>query len=441
MDINTLLSDFKETISKNEYENYISLLTLNEKQTKIDYLVFNAPNELMAKFIQSKYAKKITNFYEIHTGNKALVKIQTSNKKYSKNNKKINIEQIKMQSTILNISYTFKNFVIGDSNKYAYSICERICSNENLGKLFNPIFIYGSTGLGKTHLLQAVGNECLELGKKVIYATSENFMNDFTSHLANKNMNKFQEKYRNCDVLLIDDIQLLGKTEKTQDEFFHTFNEVINKNGQIIITSDTPPNILKGITERLKSRFVNGIIADITPPEFETKIAIIRKKCEFNKINLNNKIITYIASSMGDNIREIEGVLISINAYSRLMRQDINFDIVKAIMKDHIKEQRNNINIDDILDLICKDFNLKLNDIKSNNKERKIVMARRIAIFLSRELINSSMPTLAKFFGMKDHTAISHNLKKINENIENNNELRYKIEEIKNKILKIKDNM
>lgn len=434
MDASALLSHFKEEVSKNEYESYISLLDFSEKLSKADSLVFTAPNELMAKFLQSKYAGKLAYYYEVQSGNKAKVQIHPVASKATRS-KKVDIAQIKAQSTILNPSYTFENFVVGDSNQYAFTTCKAIASKDKLGKLYNPIFIYGPTGLGKTHLLQAVGNVCLELGKKIIYSTSENFTKDFTSHLKNASMEKFYEKYRNCDVLLIDDVQFFGKTEKVQEEFFFTFNEVKEHFGQIIMTSDNPPNMLKGITERLKSRFTNGIIADITPPEFETKMAIIRKKCDFSGVKLDEQVITYIATSMGDNIREIEGMITNLNAYSRLINQEITLDIAKSIMKDHIKEQKENISIEDILSVVCKEFNLKASDIRSNKKTQKIVMARRIVIFLARKLTAMSMPSLARLFEMKDHTAISHNMKKINEDIKNSDELRYQIDELKNKIL------
>lgn len=435
MDASEILKAFKEQLSSNEYENYISHLKFNERQSKADFLVFNAPNELLAKFIQTKYGERISYFYEVQSGNKAKIQIQAQNQKSNTKNSKIDIAHIKMQSTILNPSFTFETFVEGDSNKYAYGTCKAISNKDKLGKLYNPIFIYGSTGLGKTHLLQAVGNACLEMAKKVIYATSENFINDFTSNLRNASLEKFQEKYRNCDVLLIDDVQFLGKTDKIQEEFFFIFNELKNKNGQIVMTSDNPPNVLKGITERLKSRFANGIIADITPPQLDTKIAIIRKKCEFNEVNLSNEVISYIATSMGDNIREIEGMIINLNAYSRLINQEITLDIAKVMMKDHIKEKKENISIEDILNIVCKECNLKANDIKSNKKTQNIVTTRRIVIFLARELTTISMPQLAMFFEMKDHTAISHNIKKINELISKDLEFKNKIEELKNKIL------
>ncbi|MBX2078132.1 chromosomal replication initiator protein DnaA [Campylobacter peloridis] len=440
MNIKDFLQEFKSEISDNEYETYISRLHFSEKLSKNNVLVFIAPNYFLAKFIQTKYAQKLAYFYEVKTGINPQINIITNEIQYNKNNFKVDVSQIKTQSTILNPSFTFESFVVGDSNVFAHGTCKS--ATEKLGVLYNPIFIYGPTGLGKTHLLQAVGNACLENGKKVIYATSENFINDFTSHLNNKTMNKFHEKYKNCDVLLIDDVQFLGKTDKIQEEFFHTFNEIKEKFGQIVMTSDNPPNMLKGITERLKSRFANGIIADITPPQLDTKIAIIKKKCDFNAIDLKSEVINYIATSMGDNIREIEGMITNLNAQARLFNQEITLEIVKSFMKDHIKETKENISIDDILLEVSKTYNLKPNDIKSNKKTQNIVIARRVVIFLARELTTMSMPQLARFFNMKDHTAISHNIKKIQELIKENENLKIIIDELKNKILtKIKSSM
>ncbi len=434
MDAREILNAFKEEVSTKEFDNFISVLRLNEKLTKPDYIVFNAPNNIIAKFIQTRYAEKISYYYEVKSGNKAKISIQSQNKKSSKTSYTQNT-LTQVQGDVLIPEYNFESFIVGSSNEYAYNVCKAVSDKKNLGKLYNPIFIYGPTGLGKTHLIQAVGNACVKFGKRVINIVSSKFANDFSYHLENKIMGKFREKYTNCDLLLIDDVQFLGKTDRIQDEFFSVFNEIKSKEAQIIITSDNPPNMLKGITERLKSRFANGIIADITPPELDTKRAIIRKKCEMNDITLQEEIISYIASSMGDNIREIEGMITNINAYSKLMGLDINLDIAKMMMKDHIKENNENISIDDIFAVVCKNFNIKTNDVKSNKKTKNIVMVKRIIIYLARELTTISTPQLAKIFQMKDHTSISHNIKKIKEEITQDNDLKARIDELKNKIL------
>ena len=434
MDAREILNAFKEEVSTKEFDNFISVLRLNEKLTKPDYIVFNAPNNIIAKFIQTRYAEKISYYYEVKSGNKAKISIQSQNKKSSKTSYTQNT-LTQVQGDVLIPEYNFESFIVGSSNEYAYNVCKAVSDKKNLGKLYNPIFIYGPTGLGKTHLIQAVGNACVKFGKRVINIVSSKFANDFSYHLENKIMGKFREKYTNCDLLLIDDVQFLGKTDRIQDEFFSIFNEIKSKAGQIIVTSDNPPNMLRGITDRLKSRFANGIIADITQPELDTKKAIIRKKCEMNDIRLNDDIIFYIASSMGDNIREIEGMITNINAYSKIMGIEINLEIVKMIMKDHIKETKENISLDDIFEVICKEFNVKSADVKSNKKTSNIVKIKRIIIFLARELTTVSTPQLARVFSMKDHTSISHNIKKIREEIEKDNELQARINELKNKIL------
>ena len=428
-----ILENLSTQISPEEYQSYIKQLKFNEKASDDHIIVFTAPNQLMAKFINTRYADKIAHLYEVRTGIKPNIEISsTKSSKVSKQNQ-INVKQIKTQSSILNPSYTFENFVCGASNQYAFLSAK--AAAEKPGVLYNPLFIYGTTGLGKTHLLQSVGNHCLNKGKTVICVTSEQFMIDFTSHINNHSMPKFREKYRNCDVLLIDDVQFLGKTDKIQEEFFNTYNELLAKNGQIVMTSDRPPKTLKGFEDRMISRFDKAFMADITPPELDTKIAIIIKKCEFDKIDLNKEVINYIATNMGDNIREIEGAIINLNVFKTLMKEEITLDLAKSILKDLIKEKRENINFDTIVEIVSKELNIKQSDIKSKSRVTNIVEARRIIIYLAKMLTTNSMPQIANYFGMKDHSAVSHNIKKINELIQTNEIFSLKVTELKNKIL------
>ena len=234
-----VLELLSKEILPSEFECYIKQLKFNEKSSNSTNVVFNAPNEIIAKFIQTKYAAKIAHLFEVKTGQKPVVEVQAATKTQSKPAKKVDVKEIKAQSSLLNPSYTFENFVVGDSNQFAFLSAKAV--SEQLGKIYNPLFIYGPTGLGKTHLLQSVGNFCLNSGKMVICVTSEQFITDFTYNLNNHSMERFREKYRNCDVLLIDDVQFLGKTDKIQEEFFHTFNELHAKNGQIVMTSDRQP--------------------------------------------------------------------------------------------------------------------------------------------------------------------------------------------------------
>ncbi len=426
-----ILSLLKNEISKKEYNRYIKNLKFDENNSKSNFITFIAPNPIIAKWIQTKYTKKLAHFFEIKTGIKPEISIQNSSKKkiYINNPKKINTKN----STILNPTFTLESFVVGSSNQMAYALCESI--SKKPAQDYNPLFIYGMSGLGKTHLLQAVGNEATKNGQIVIYTTSEQFMNDFTLNLRNKTPDRFREKYRECDYLLIDDIQFLSGKEQTQEEFFHTFNELYSNNKQIVLTSDKAPKKIAGFEDRLRSRFEWGMLVNIQPPELETKISIIQKKCELNGIKIDQEIVNYIATNLGENIREIEGVITSIYSYSTLMNQKITIDFVRNIIKDQIKSQKENITIEQIIKIISLELNIKPSDIKSKKRNKDIVEARRIVIYLARKLTPNSTPVLAQYFNMKDHTAISHNIKKINQLIEEDENFKLKVEELKSKIL------
>ncbi|BCX78539.1 chromosomal replication initiator protein DnaA [Campylobacter sp. 19-13652] len=431
IDYDALASDLRAKIPQNEYDSYIAQLSIDKKQSSKEHITFNAPNEIIARFVQTRYADKISAIAEIKTGVRAAISIQVAGKTPKQNS------PVKPTSSVpsspLNPAYTFDSFVIGDSNQFAYGICEQ--ASKNPGKVYNPIFIYGPTGLGKTHLLQAFGNECLKQQKTVIYVTSEQFINDYVSHLKNNSMNKFQEKYRNCDALLIDDVQFLGKTERIQEEFFHTFNALHTKQAQILMTSDRPPKTLKGFEERLVSRFEWGMTPDITPPDLETKIVIIQKKCEFNNITLSKDVIEYIAVNMGDNIREIEGAITEIAAFSRMIGQSITLDFAKNIIKNRIKERLENVSLDDIIAVVSRELNIKPSEIKSKSRAQNIAKARSIVIYLAKTLTPNSMPQIASYFSMKDHSAVSKNIKKTTENMQNDDEFRLLVDEIHAKIV------
>jgi len=239
-----------------------------------------------------------------------------------------------LSSTILNTSFTFENFIVGTSNQLAFAAAKSVAKKP--GKQYNPLFIYGGSGLGKTHLVQAIGNYAITQDKTVIYTTSEQFLNDFLYNLRNYTMDRFRQKYRECDFLLIDDIQFLINKEQTQEEFSHAFNELYNLKKQIVLTSDKPPKKIAGLEDRLKTRFEWGLIANVQPPEFETKISIIKKKCELDNIYLNDKVIHYIASHLKNNIREIESTITSLNAHANLLSKQITLDFTKDSIKDLI---------------------------------------------------------------------------------------------------------
>lgn len=428
-----VLNALKNEISELDYTRYIKQLQFNEEASKSNLAVFNAPNALIANWIRTKYADKIAHLFEVNTNIKPAVIISVASQTATQST--VNTPVVPSEKSItslLNPSYTFQNFVVGGSNNFAYIAAKNV--SEKPGMVYNPLFIYGGVGLGKTHLMQAVGNVMVAQGKTVIYTSVEQFLNDFSRHLSNRTMDRFKDKYRKCDLLLIDDIQFLSGKNQIQEEFFHTFEALRNENKQIIITSDKKPKQIGGLEERLKSRFEWGLVADIQPPELETKIEIIKKKCEINRVKLDKEVINYVATIIENNTREIEGILSKLNAYSQLMGVDITIEFARNVLKEQMAEKRSNITIDLIMDTVAKELNVKTSEIRSKSRNKNIVYARRIAIYLSRSLTPNSMPQLAQYFGMKDHTAVSHTMKKIQELLKNDEDFKIKIEELSNKV-------
>lgn len=429
-----ILEQLKKEISQTEYDRYIKNMVYDEKKSRSDIAHFDVPNIIVAKWIKSKYENKIAHLFEINSGVKPTLELSLKTGQSNKN-KKVELKSVEknsMRTNFLNPSLTFDTFIVGSSNQFAFTAAKSV--SEKPGQVYNPLFLYGGVGLGKTHLLQAIGNEQIKLGKNVVYTTLEMFMNSFTSHIRSQTMDKFRDKFRECDILLIDDIQFISRKEQTQEEFFHTFNELHNMKKQIVITADRQPSKIAGLVDRLKSRFEWGLMADIQPPMLETKIEIIKKKCELDKIVLNNEVISFIATNMGDNIREIEGTIIKLNALASVLNQQITLEFAQNAIKDHIKEKKEQVSIEDIMAIVSKELNIKPSDIKSKKRTQVIANARRVVIYLARNLTPNSMPQIALFFGMKDHTAISHAMRKINEIIDNDENFKVLLEELSNKI-------
>jgi chromosomal replication initiator protein len=435
-----VIEELKKSLPTEEFEQNIKQLVFDQDDSSENTKIFRVKNIFLAKWIQTKYSEIIKNAYyklfeqnvkiiiEQHSQKKVIPKIEkTESPKEQEKKTPLDIKQ-----TPLNRLYTFENFIIGNSNQFAYTACKAV--SEQIGILYNPLFLYGSVGLGKTHLLQSVGNENILKNNIVIYTTIEQFTNDFTYHLRNKKMDNFREKYRKCDVLLIDDVQFLSNKIQTQEEFFHTFNELHNLKKQIILTSDKHPKYIEGLEERLISRFEWGLIADIKPPTLETKIKIIQQKCKMDNVKIDLKIIQYIATRLNNNIREIEGIIIRLNASATLLNQKITLEFTKELLEQQTKTKKKDVTLQDIAVATAKEFNLKLSDIKSKKKNRIIVKARRVIIYLSRILTDESMPTVAKFFELKDHSSISHSIKKIEEEIDSNESFYLVIEELKNRL-------
>ena len=430
-----ILQTLKGEVSPSEYKQYLQHCQYDAKRSRSDLAYFSVPNVFISKWVHSQYGEKIAHLFEIKNGIKPQLEFPLQRDTERRTPSSVPYAEAKNNSTKntqLNPSFTFDSFIVGDSNQFAHTAAKSVA--EKPGEVYNPLFLYGGVGLGKTHLLHAIGNHHTIQGKQVIYTTFEQFMNKFTSHLRSQTMDRFRDFYRECDILLIDDVQFLSRKDQTQEEFFHTFNALHQAKKQIVITSDRHPNKIAGLVDRLRSRFEWGLLADIIPPGLETKIAIIQKKCELDGIRLDNDIVHYIATNMGDNIREIEGTIIKLNAMSNMLGQEITLEFAKNAIKDQIKEKQENITIDDIVKIISKELNIKPSDIRSKKRTKNVVNARRIAIYLARNLTPNSMPQIAIYFGMKDHTAISHAMKKIKEVIENDENFKVLLEEFSNKI-------
>ncbi|MCG8254766.1 chromosomal replication initiator protein DnaA, partial [Clostridioides difficile] len=327
--------------------------------------------------------------------------------------------------------YTFDTFVIGNSNRFAHAACVAVA--ESPAKAYNPLFLYGGVGLGKTHLMHAIGHHIVSQKKdsKVVYVSSEKFTNELINSIKDDKNEEFRNKYRNVDVLLIDDIQFIAGKERTQEEFFHTFNTLHEANKQIIISSDRPPKDIPTLEDRLRSRFEMGLITDIQAPDFETRIAILRKKAQLERIDVPNEVMSYIAKNIKSNIRELEGALTRVVAYSSLSNRVISFDLATEALKDIITTSKNEeINVLRIKEKVSSVFNLKMEDFNSKKRTRSIAYPRQIAMYLTRELTDLSLPKIGEEFGGRDHTTVIHAHDKVSKDIEESEEIKTKIDKI-----------
>ena len=334
----------------------------------------------------------------------------------------------------LNRKYTFEEFVSGSSNQFAYAAAMAVANNP--ATTYNPLFIYGGVGLGKTHLVNAIGNAILKKSPemRICYYTSEKFMNELINSLRYNRMDEFRNKFRSMDVILIDDIQFIAGKERTQEEFFHTFNALYESHKQIIVTSDKFPKDIPGLEERLRSRFEWGLIADIQPPDVETKLAILKMKAEQNSIKLPEEVAYFLANSVCSNVRELEGYLIRIGAYASLTSTPVSLEMARNVLKDILIERNKELTVDEILKRVSSHFNIKISDIKSSKRLKAVVLPRQIAMYLSRQLTSSSYPEIGERFGGKDHSTIIHAIRKIEKLIEEDFQLRSTIENLKKEL-------
>ena len=331
--------------------------------------------------------------------------------------------ELDSSNSTLNKKYNFSNWIIGSSNQFAHAAALAVANNP--AQAYNPLFLYGDVGLGKTHLLHAIGNYICTNNpeSRIRYISAESFTIDLIESIKKDKMPNFRERYRPLDILLVDDIQFLAGKERTQEEFFYTFNTLYESHKQVVITSDKYPKDLQNMEERLRSRFESGLIADIKPPDLETKVAILYKKAELHKKDLPQDVAMFIATNIKANIRQLEGVLLRLVAYSSFTHRPLNLELTKEVLKDFTQDQTKNFTVQNILKTVAAFYDIKVSDIKSKRRTQKISHTRQIAMYLCREHTKSSLPEIGKQFGGKDHTTVLFSHKKISGIIKENNNL------------------
>ncbi|AKS37010.1 chromosomal replication initiation protein [Anoxybacillus gonensis] len=438
---NKALAEIEKKISKPSFETWLK--STSAHSLKGDILIITVPNEFTKDWLESRYTRLIEQtLYDI-TGEELKIKCTIPNHqaleefdlKPSSKPRKHDDEQTEFPQSMLNPKYTFDTFVIGSGNRFAHAASLAVA--EAPAKAYNPLFIYGGVGLGKTHLMHAIGHYVLEHNPsaKVVYLSSEKFTNEFINAIRDNRPDDFRNKYRNVDVLLIDDIQFLAGKEQTQEEFFHTFNTLHEESKQIVISSDRPPKEIPTLEDRLRSRFEWGLITDITPPDLETRIAILRKKAKAEGFDIPNEVMLYIANQIDSNIRELEGALIRVVAYSSLINKEINADLAAEALKDIIPSSKPKvITIQDIQRVVGEHFNLKLEDFKAKKRTKSVAFPRQIAMYLSRELTDCSLPKIGEEFGGRDHTTVIHAHEKISALIQTDVQLQKQLKEIMEKL-------
>ncbi len=416
-------------VSFNTWLKTIEPITINDNQ-----LILGAPNEFTKSILEGRYSTLIKNAIKQVSKANYDVRFIIPNEEISSNigqtltKKTTEVSISKLQ---LNSKYTFDTFVIGNSNRFAHAASLAVA--EAPAKAYNPLFIYGGVGLGKTHLMHAIGHYILSQNPKnsVVYVSSEKFTNELINSIRDDRNVQFRNKYRNVDVLLIDDIQFIAGKERTQEEFFHTFNTLHQANKQIIISSDRPPKEIPTLEDRLRSRFEWGLIADIQPPDLETRIAILKKKAKIENLQVDNDVLLFIANRIKSNIRELEGALIKIIAYSSLTNEEITVDLANEALKDIISNNNSKqINVSLIKKTISKEYNIKLEDFNSKKRTRAISHPRQIAMYICRELTDLSLPKIGDEFGGRDHTTVIHAYDKISSKIKEDNKFKKRIENI-----------
>lgn len=430
--------NLKKTLGDISFDTWIAPLNFKNLETGI--LTLEAPDNFFQNWIETNYLSQIKlslkdltqKDYEVRFEvNPGLLKPKT-NKAFKSVEK--TFQEAPLDSLKLNPRYTFDNFIVGSSNRMAHAASVAVADAP--AKSYNPLFIYGGSGLGKTHLMQAIAQGILDKNPqaKVKYSSSEKFTNELIMAIQTRSTEKFRQKYRNNDVILIDDIHFLAGKEASQEEFFHTFNVLYDYHKQIIISSDRHPKEIPKLEERLVTRFSWGLVVDIQPPDYETRVAILKKKLEKDPVKINDDVIFFIAKNISTNIRELEGALVRIIAYSLIEDKPISLEMAKEILKDMVKEIYKRVTPEFILEKVSNYFNVSIDDLKKGKRNKNLVIPRQILMYLVRELTTLSLPEIGAVLGAKHHTTILYASKKVKEDLKTDQKLKLVIQEITQEI-------
>lgn len=433
-ELNDLLTKAKELLqeetTKISYETWLKGLEIQSQNN--NNIVLLTSTEFQKNVVDSKYHDLLTNTFNFLTNKDCNITILSKeNLNTTEFPKDIVEAPINYEKTNLNKKYTFDTFVVGDNNKFAHAAALAVA--EAPASSYNPLFIYGGVGLGKTHLMHAIGNEIIRNNKnaKVLYVTSETFTNQLINAIKDNKNDQFRTKYRYIDVLLIDDIQFIAGKNMAQEEFFHTFNTLYESGKQIILSSDKPPKDITLLEDRLKSRFEWGIIADISNPDYETRLAILRKKAQIDNILIDDEILSQIATRIDSNIRELEGTLNKIVAKASLTTSPITMEMAQHAIDDFVSHQEKVISSEYIQEVVGKYFNVDSKDLKGSKRSNDITFPRQIAMYLCRTVANMSLPQIGKDFGKRDHSTVIHACNKIDKEIKENNNTKLIVESVK----------
>ena len=433
-----LKTTYLKELSPASYNTWIE--TAQPKSLEQSQLVVTVPSKIHKEYWEKNLATKIVEVGYMLTGKEIIPRFVTGEEAEQEEVEEIKTMKVPpitpIKKAMLNPKYTFDTFVIGKGNQMAHAAALVVA--EDPGSIYNPLFFYGGVGLGKTHLMHAIGHQMLlsQPNAKVKYVSSETFANDFINSIQNKTAEEFRQEYRNVDLLLVDDIQFFAEKEATQEEFFHTFNALYNEGKQIVLTSDRLPNEIPKLQERLVSRFAWGLSVDITPPDLETRTAILRKKAAAERLEIPDDTLSYIAGQIDSNIRELEGALVRVQAFATMNSEDISTSLAADALKT-LKSGKGHpqLSILQIQEEVAKYYHIQLKDLKGKKRVKSIVVPRQIAMYLARELTDSSLPKIGAEFGGKDHTTVIHAHEKIQQLIDSSVSMQNEVSEIKNFLL------